>query len=122
MPAQTNEATLVRFKTGDDASSLSTEIIDMLFDEAEAKYGSYSRNVIKQAVIVERYRNLVASSRQDVTYKQNETSENISDISKGYAQDLDREEAKLASMISSEGTPAYIVATRRIPSKNRDMP
>ena len=123
MPALPSEAELIRFKTGRDESNLTNEIIDILFDEAEVTYASYSRKVVKQAVVVEVYRNLVASNREDVTYKQNETSENMSDISKGYAQDLAQAEEKLTQLIEGEKPVALRTAVmKKVPSRNRSFP
>lgn len=122
MPASATEAKLIRFNTGRTESQLGQAILDMLYDKAETQYAAYSRDVVSQAVLVEVYRNLVATHRQDVNYKQNETSENLSDIAKGYAQDLEAAKAELNEMIESEGVSAYIVSTRRIPSNRKDTP
>lgn len=122
MPATESEHTLIRYKVKRDESQLSHEIIDLLFDEAEADYLGKSRRVVKQAALVEVLRGLVAEYRTDTSYKQNQTSENLSDIAKGYAEDLAKAEATLEDMLSSETSFGYMAATRKMPVSKRDMP
>ena len=123
MPAQGSEAALLRRKSGDSVTSLPDEDLDMLFEQAETDYVDYSRKVIFQAVLVERKRELLAVARKAVTYQLNETRENLSDIAKGLAEDLEKEEAKLAELISLEKPVALRTAVmKRIPTRIKGYP
>lgn len=123
MPAQGDEATLVRFATGDDSSSLTSDVIDMLFDKAESDYAGYSRKVFTQAVIVMRLKNLVAQARKETNYKLNERSENLSDIAKGLFQDYEDAKAELEQLISEEKPVALRLGVpKKVPSRTRSFP
>lgn len=122
MPATETEMTLLRFKTKRDEEDLPDSIINMLFDEAEVRYAGKSRQVIQLAVRVEVLRSLVAEYRVDVSYKQNETSENLSDIAKGYAQDLAKAESDLEDLLKDTQLAVGMGATRKVPKRNRETP
>lgn len=123
MPAVDNEAKLIRRKTGDVPASFGDTDINLLFDEAESSYSGYSRKVIFQAVIVARLEELWTASLSLVTNKQNEASENLSDIPKALEKRFKHAESKLSNMIDSEKTPAVaFVHIRRVPSSQKDVP
>jgi hypothetical protein len=123
MPAQGNEATLIRRKTGDTSASFSDADIDLLFDEAESSYSGYSRSVIFQAVVVARLEELWTAALVQVTYKQNEASENLSDIAKALEKRFRQASAKLDNLIASEKAPAVGFASiRYFPTRDKDVP
>lgn len=124
MPTPTDaERTRARFKTGDDDTSLPNDIIDLLFEEAEEEYPGKTRKVIIQAVNVLRRENLLMQACKNVTYRQNEATENLSDIAKGMAADLEKERAKLDEMVKDEDGPiGYVGAIRKVPTRRREEP
>lgn len=123
MPLSETEYASIRFITGTTEATLPNEILDMLFNVASDTYAAYSRGIWIQAILVSWYQNRVATYRTDVTYKQNETSENLTDIAKGYALDLENAKKELEDLIAAEKTVALRTTTiKKIPSRIRSFP
>jgi hypothetical protein len=113
----------LRRKTNDSSTSFPDEDVDLLFASAEDEYGTYSRSVQLQAVVVMRIDELWTASMTQVTYQQNETRENLSDIAKNLEKKLELAKAKLDELISKGSSPAVIIAAaRRVPNRNRELP
>lgn len=123
MPAQSGEAEFVRLETTDTEDSLPGDAIDPMFDKAEVDYDGYSREVIVQAVVVMRLRQLWLVASREVTYKQNETSENLSDMAKNLKPIFDDAKKKLDELVAKEKAPAVAFGKlRKIPKPRREYP
>lgn len=123
MPAQGNEAELLRRKTADNESTLTDEAIELLFDEAESDYVGYDRKVVFQAVVIARLDELYTASIRKVTYKKGETTENLSDMAKAFANKLADAKKKLDDLIVSTSLPALRTAVMKpIPSRRKSYP
>lgn len=101
-----HERQMLRYKTGHNDQSLPDATLDMLWAQAEADYAGQSQRVMRQAVVVELYRNLLAEARKHVNYRMNQQQENLSDIAKGLQADLTRESQLLAQLLVGEKRPA----------------
>lgn len=114
---------MLRRRTNDSLTSFPDEDVDLLFEDAESKYSAYSREAQLQTVVVTRIEELWTASITQVTYKQNETSENLSDIAKNLKAKLDMARKKLDEVIYSEQSPAVAIATlRKVPSYKKEYP
>lgn len=123
MPTTDTEQSLLWRKTGDTIASLPVDAIDLLFADAEEEYAAYSRRVQLQAVVVNRIDELWLSAAREVTYKQNETSESLSDIAKQLKAKLDREQTKLDDMVAAEKPVALRTAVmKKIPTRIKGYP
>jgi len=123
MPITSTEAKLIRRKTADTATSFPDEDVDLLFDDAESIYSDYSRDVILQAVLVARLEELWTASISSVSYKENESSENLSDIAKMLEKRKQDAETRLKELISKETPVALRTAVmKRIPTRSRTFP
>lgn len=71
----------VRWDTGESASNLSDAAIDDLYDRAEAKYGvnTAATEAWTRVLVV---RHLRSQAAKRTTYRQNQSSENLSDLYK----------------------------------------
>ena len=123
MVATSSEIALIQRRTGDTAASLGDADVQLLWSEAESNYADYSRDVWKQAVIVARREELWMAASAQVTYKQNEASENLSDIAKQLKQLYDDAKKKLDDLIASEKPVALRTAVmKRIPTRRKTYP
>src|SRR5688572_13343921 len=117
------EKKLLRRKTDDSLTSFPDEDVDLLFASAEETYSAYSREVQLQSVVVTRIDELWTAAMRDVTYKQNETSENLSDIAKNLKAKLDREQEKLDDLIAKSKPVALRTAVmKKIPTRIKGYP
>jgi arginine deiminase len=113
----------LRRETGDSLTSLLDEDVDLLFSKAETEYSAYSQQVKLQAVVVYRIDELLTASIPDVTYQQNETRENRSDIAKGLEGKLARARKRLDELIADEKAPAVAFGKmRKIPKPRKEYP
>jgi arginine deiminase len=123
MPTTDIEKKLLRRETGDSLTSLLDEDVDLLFSKAETEYSAYSQQVKLQAVVVYRIDELLTASIPDVTYQQNETRENRSDIAKGLEGKLARARKRLDELIADEKAPAVAFGKmRKIPKPRKEYP
>jgi hypothetical protein len=123
MPTTSTEKKLLRRKTNDSLTSFPDEGIDLLFEEAETNYSAYSREVQLQAVVVARIDELWTASMTQVTYQQNETRENLSDIAKNLKEKLTLAKAKLDELIADSKPVALRTAVmKKIPTRIKGYP
>jgi hypothetical protein len=123
MPTTSTEKKLLRRKTNDSLTSFPDEDIDLLFEEAETTYSTYSREVQLQAVVVARIDELWTASMTQVTYQQNETRENLSDIAKNLKEKLALAKAKLDELIADSKPVALRTAVmKKIPTRIKGYP
>jgi hypothetical protein len=114
---------LLRRKTNDSLTSFPDADVDLLFEEAAANYSDYSREVQLQAVVVARIDELWTASMTQVTYQQNETRENLSDIAKNLKEKLTLAKAKLDELIADSKPVALRTAVmKKIPSRIKGYP
>jgi hypothetical protein len=123
MPAQDNEATLVRYKTTDNETSFPDDVVNLLFDEAEVTYAGYSRTVIVQAVVISRLEAIWTESTKHVTYQANELRENLSDTAKNLKDRIEAAKAKLDELIGREkGIALRTAVPKRVPTRIKGYP
>lgn len=123
MPATITEKQLLRRKTSDTSATLTDPDIDLLFDEAEVDYSGYSRDVIFWAVVLARREELWMASAREVTYQQNETRENLSDIAKHLKELADAARKKLEELVALEKPVALRTAVmKKIPTRIKGYP
>lgn len=123
MPTTDTEKKLLRRETGDSLTSFPDADVDLLFSKAETEYATYSHPVQVQAVAVYRIEELLTASIPDVTYQQNETREQRSDIAKGLESKLARAQKKLEELIAKETPVALRTAVmKKIPTRIKGYP
>ena len=114
---------MLRRKTNDSLTSFPDEDVDLLFAEAESTYSTYSREVQLQAVVVTRIEELWTASMTQVTYQQNETRENLSDIAKALKEKLELAKKKLDELIADSKPVALRTALmKKIPTRVKGYP
>ena len=113
----------LRRDTGSDDSSLDGEVIDAIFVEAAERYTDTATATAYTRVLA--IQGILASSARLTSYKQNESSENLSDVFKHLKDLLAIWEAKvedaIAAAASSSGA-ARFGGIRRKPAKVREYP
>lgn len=123
MPTTLVEQKRIRRKTGDTVTSFGDEDMDLVFTEASELYASYTRTVWLQAVVVMRLRELWLGASRSVTYQQNETRENLSDIPKNLKALWEQEKKALEEMVDAQKAPAVAIGRiRRVPTQTREEP
>ena len=109
--------------TGTDDSSLEDAVIDAIFVEAAERYTDTATATAYTRVLA--IQGILASSARLTSYKQNESSENLSDVFKHLRDLLAIWEAKvedaIAAAASSSGA-ARFGGIRRKPAKVREYP
>ena len=117
------EKSRLRRDTGSDDSSLEDEVIDAIFVEAAERYADTATATAYTRVLA--IQGILASSAKLTSYKQNESSENLSDVFKHLKDLLAIWEAKvedaIAAAASSSGA-ARFGGLRRKPAKVREYP
>lgn len=104
-------------------TSFPDDDIDLLFEDIESEYSAYSHAVHLQVLVVRRTEELWTSSLREVTYQQNETRENLSDIAKGLKDKLEKAQKKLDDLLAAEALPAVAIGTlRKIPATRKEYP
>lgn len=124
MPQTTvTEQKRIQRKTGDTVTDFPDEDIDLLFAEASELYSAYNRTVWLQAVVVMRLEERIIEHAESVTYQQNETREQLSDITKALERSLARAKQQLDDLISVQQGPAVAIGSiRRVPTRTREEP
>ena len=113
----------IRRKTGDTVSDFGDEALDLVFTEASELYASYTRTVWLQAVVVMRLEERIIEHAEDVTYQQNETRENLSDVPKVLERSLARAKKQLDAIVSAQTSPAVAIGRlRTVPTRAREEP
>lgn len=113
----------IRRKTGDTTTSFPDEDMDLVFVEASEVYASYTRPVWVQAVVVMRLRELWLVASRSVTYQQNETREQLSDMAKNLKALWEAEKERLDDLIDAQKPPAVAIGRiRRVPTRTREEP
>lgn len=118
MPASADERATYRRKLGYSITAISDADIDAVFDYVEAIYlgENYSRNVIVQAAVVEGRSNLLAEAAKRASYKQNESSEQTSDIFR-HLKTLYDEDAKELDRLKALERPSIKLRRLAIPRR-----
>ena len=126
MPATADQLTFLRLMIGDTSTdpskqAFSDAALNTLWDWAA---GSYSDDALILAQTkVYCFRGLLANSAKMVTYKQNQSSENQSDIFKHVKQLLERAESELAGLETSVlGTWRLGTMRKTKPTRQKDIP
>ena len=112
----------LRRDTGADATSLPDDTIDDLFDEAAELYTDTATIAAYTRVLV--INGLLSSAAKAVTYRQNESTENQSDIFKHLKDLLKLWEDKTDDAIEAASTSgaARFGSVRRKPARVREYP
>lgn len=122
MPATSLERQRLRLETGDDPNSLPDAEVDALFDIAEAEYAARSRSVHYAFARLLRRQNLLAHARKQADYSANESSERLSQIANGLAQDVTRDAQALLDVLAAEQPAFGIGKGRRVPPRHKEQP
>jgi len=121
VPASSGDLALIRLAIGDSAGVVYSSVeIDALWDDAALLYDD--TRVIRQQVIVDALDGLLADSAKRVSYKQNESSENLSDVFKALEKLRDKHAAKLAVLLESQRGSAKIAGLKKVPSRDKEWP
>jgi gas vesicle protein len=113
----------LRRDTGTDETSLPDEDIQDIFDEADEKYTDTATAAAYTRVLT--IQSLLASSARLATYRQNESSENLSDIFKHLKELLKVWEEKTDDAITAaagSSGAARFGSVRRKPATIREYP
>lgn len=123
MPVTQSQIDRLRRDTGSTEASLSDEDIQDIFDEAEEKYTDTATATAYTRVLT--IQSLLSGAAKMTSYKQNESSENLSDVFKNLQALLKVWEGKVSDAITdaagSSGA-ARFGGLRRKPAKVREYP
>ena len=122
MPAITDsDRNLIRRKVGDTAESVWS---DAEIDATWAEYANdyTSSRLVRAAVVLELFDELLINHARMVTYRQNQARVNASDIFKHIKQLRDQAADKLDELVKSTSGTMKIATTRRKPTRLKDMP
>ena len=102
---------------------LNTEI-DTLYTETDADYSTYSEGVIRIATVLLGYEALMADAVKQVTYLQNDSRIDGSDLSKNMMKWIDTWRKKLEDAMRADGSSSIVRTgvTKRVPSRSKEFP
>ena len=106
--------------TGSTSAVFDASEVDDIFEEAGETYSTTA--AIKAATRVIAIRRLLASSAKLTNYRQNQSSESLSDVFKHLNQLLDLWEGELATAAASGRSVAKFGRPRRIPRQIVEYP
>lgn len=118
----------VRWDVGESESNLSNAAIDDLYDRAEAKYGvdTAATEAWTRVLVV---RNLRAQAAKRVDYRQNQSSENLSDLYKNlkdmeatFLDDLQTALDSATGKVRFGGLKRYIPRLQEYPQDHEIVP
>lgn len=123
MPATPSQITLIRMQTADTATppAFSDAEINLLWDVAAEIYSANSQILIQTKIYM--FDGLLADAAKRVNYKQNQSSENLSDIFKHLLELRKLALADLESATNGVVSPVQLATTRRArPTRAKDVP
>jgi hypothetical protein len=105
MPATESQRTRFRNAVGDtDGTKFTDDQIDDIFDMAAEDYPSGSNKTVLAAAVVSGLESLLAQAAQHVSIQQNESQEDLSDMTKNYKMALDYWSKKLNDSVKDDAT------------------
>jgi hypothetical protein len=116
---------MIRLAVGDSAEAVFSDAeIQAVWADAGTVYDEAARKrIVRQQVVVDLLEALTVDSARRVTYKQNDSSENLSDVSKRLESLLKTQQAKLAALIEADlGAGVRMGTATRIPSRDKEYP
>lgn len=98
--------------------------IDIIYTEADADYASYSERVIRIAAVVLGYEEIMADAVKQVTYLQNDSRIDGSDLPKNLMKWIEDWREKLEAAMRGDGSSSIVRTgvTKRIPSRRKEFP
>jgi hypothetical protein len=99
MTATQAEKDFFRRRLAGNQESMPDDYIDDIFTDLEAEYSGYSRQVIKQAAIIQGVDDLIMSASTEVDYDEGDASEKRSQIVKNLQVVRKNAQEKLAQLI-----------------------
>jgi hypothetical protein len=100
--ADATQRSNLRSDTGTDATSLPDAEIDAIYEDGESKYSDATSADAYARVVV--FRRLMAQAAPRTSYKQNQSTESLSDMFKAYADLLKQWESALAEAVIAAST------------------
>lgn len=103
MPATETQKQRFRNAVGDtDSTKFTDNQIDDLFDAASEDYPDGSSKTLFAAAVVGGFESLLAQAAERVSYQQNESQEDLSDLTKNYKEALKYWSEKLKTCVSDD--------------------
>lgn len=102
----------------------SNDEVDTLYTEADADYSSYSESVIRIATVLLGYETLMADAIKQVTYLQNDSRIDASDLSRNMRLWVAEWRKKLDMAIREDGSSSIVRTgvTKRVPARSKEFP
>ena len=122
MPASSQEKTLFRIEFGGNATTLTDEYIDSLFDTAEGVYGTEDRDKVTAAAYLYHATFLMAQAETSVDYTANTASEKLSQIYERLKLRVAKYQAALDVLVNPPGPVAKWGGLRKVPPPVRRYP
>jgi hypothetical protein len=120
--ASQSEKAFFRLEFGGDATTLTDEYIDSLFDLAEGVYGTEDRNKVKAAAYLYHATSLLAQAETSVDYTANTASEKLSQIYERLKARVAKYEAALDALVNPFAPVAQWAGLRKVPPPVRRYP
>ncbi len=121
MPASAEQLAVIRLKIGDSGVVVFTDPeLNALWDDAAL--GHEDERVILQQTVVDALEALLADSAKRVTYRQNESQENLSDVFKHLEKLHSKHQARLTSLLESTQSVARLGHMKPTPSRLKEYP
>ena len=110
----------LRLDTGTDDISLTDSEIDAIYTTAESLYSDATAVDAYTRVVV--FRRLMAAAAPRTSYKQNQSSENLSDLFDHYRLMLSMWEETLSTASGALIGAILLARTKRVPSRLKEHP
>lgn len=116
-------ATLFRMYLSDPNGTVFSDAeVDLIFDTAEAFYPGKSARVHLAAAVLSGLRMLKTDAAKRASYEQNNSSEDLSDISKALDKSIDDWKKELDAALSSDVQTVRIGNLRPYPTRLKEYP
>lgn len=122
MSATVTEKTRFLRKLNATTADFADTTIDDIFNEMEARYASYSRDVIFAAAKVEGVDNLLMAASKRTTYSQGASSESLTDVFRNLEKMREKFQKELEDLLTDEGVPIHWGSMKKIPTRTQDWP
>jgi hypothetical protein len=124
MSATATELTLIRMYIGDSDSNVFTDAeLQAFWADADAKHTTTDRRVLRIQVEVDALSAIMADAAKRVSYRSNESSENMSDVFKHLATLKGQREKELSDALSNAtGGSTRVGRPKRKPRRTKEWP
>lgn len=123
MPATASELTMFRAELDIVEAAMSDDVVNNIFDAAEADYSGYARKVIRYAAYTSASQFLLNRANRMVDYTANESSEKLSQLPANLAKQVAYYQKKVDEAVAEESSVGFASGrTKTIPPRVRDMP